>query len=273
MKSQKERLKEALGNIASNCAYIKFSGEEVDYIRIDDVIFDNPKTMADDVIAYAEKIRKAETLALQYKNIEDIGKHIDPYIKKYHPIWIYTREQAGFTTPNEGEENCYNEYIIKTYEQWMNFFVTAGGMQPIFNPNVKKDAPMNYKVFESTFNFENEETKKFDEDPSKFAHEDFLTFDRVSYLKEKTDLYQEEISKGVKTKNLTYNMKDVSFSLDEEKFPLVSIGKHNKKITYDLRNTEDAILCYCRLADKNPDKEEFTQYREYLAGARYYKKR
>lgn len=256
----KKRLKEGLGHITENCACIKFDEDDnVEYIRIDDQIFNNPETIADDVIAYASKIREAVEKSKAYQNPKQMGKHIDPFIIKYHPAWIYLRTYNGFVIPEENEEICSTTNKIMTYEEWLNYNFIAIGMKPYYNLDVNPKARMDYKIYEKTFKYGNREEEDYAN--LEHVHEDYIAFDSVAILKEEIDFYKEQINQGINYKDLELSYRNVSYFLGKDGFPLIKIGRGNKKKTYDFRNVKEMIACYNRLADINPGSK-YEQWRK-----------
>ncbi|MBQ9011608.1 MAG: hypothetical protein IJ093_03055 [Bacilli bacterium] len=250
--NQKEILKEALGEISENCAYIKFNGDEIEYIRIDDHIFRDPKSMGDDIIEYTKKIHEAVDKVMEYSDCTEYGPHIDPLITKYHPCWIGLREFNKFVKVKEGEEPCIKPHTYKTYDQWIHAEHLAAGMNPIYVPKLARDSIISREVFESVI--ENA-TANLDPNEPILVHPDLLAFNETVKLKKYIDSYHRKRKTIENKKDLEYNFKDVSYRLSRAGFPLIIVGTNNKRREYDIRESSQRDKLYMRLGDKNPNTE------------------
>ena len=143
------RFLEGVGYLTSNCAYVKFNENEdwpIDYVRIDDVTYSNPKKLGNNIIRAGSNIREALKQGKSYKTIEDLGEHIDPFMIKYHPAWIYLRETTGLTSPTDEEILCACESKPDTFiNHYKNNFVAIGLNVP-YSDKINEEAPNYFKA-------------------------------------------------------------------------------------------------------------------------------
>ena len=148
------RFLEGVGYLTSNCAYVKFNENEdwpIDYVRIDDVTYSNPKKLGNNIIRAGSNIREALKQGKSYKTIEDLGEHIDPFMIKYHPAWIYLRETTGLTSPTDEEILCACESKPDTFiNHYKNNFVAIGLNVP-YSDKINEEALLSHEAFESLF--------------------------------------------------------------------------------------------------------------------------
>lgn len=245
MKSEKEILKENLGTLTENCAYVKFDeNDNFEYIRIDNELF--TITMGDELIEYIRNIQSAVNKVMEYKGFEEMGDHIDSDIIKYHPYWIKERETNRLVKGSPQEERCIDQNRIKTYYEWMHLEFIAGGLNPIYDSQIDKDAEMTSEEFYKTL-----EQKETIIDASGYlvAHPDFYAFSQVIDLKK--DINQYHNQKKKRKEKLSSNFKSVSCRLTKNGFPVIVIGRR----TFDIRDEKQTTRLYQIINDKNLNTE------------------
>ena len=260
---RKERLAKSIGYITDGNAYIKFNDDEfwpIEYVRLDDKIFSNKEKLADNIINYGRNIRKAIDIVNTYETIDDLGEHIDPFIIKYHPAWIFLREAYGFTSPKEDEIHCQNEPTPKTYDYFYKNNFLAVGFNVPKGDKINQDALMTYQVFESLFDEKQLKEKMLDQDTK---HPDFIAFQRVVEQKIQIDAYKKHHDSL-----LPIEYKSVRYRLGDDGFPLLVVGSNKNKKTFDFRKPENYRGFVITLAKKNPKSEIGRQYKKVLKSLR-----
>lgn len=204
-----------LGNLCGY-AHIKLTGDEtnpIEYIKLNGEIYSNKNKMAKRIAEYSIHTKEAIELVREYESISDLGKHIDPFIIKYHPSWVRLREKFGFTKTKKDEIPCERNDSEDSIEDYLKDTYLAMGI----NINLKEyeNLPLAETI---EFLFSKEAINKYvSQDESN--HPDFVAFKNAAIIKETL------------CKEIDY----VTYKLGADGFPLISIGKKN----YDFRFQED----------------------------------
>ena len=261
---KKKKLVEDIGFITNGNAYIKFNDDQnwpIDYVRLDDKVYSNKEKMANNIIKYAENVRKAIDMVNSYETIDDLGPHIPSFIIKYHPAWIYLRESYGFTNPKEDEILCQKESMPNTFDYFYKNNFLALGFNAPYNDKIKKDAVMTYEVFESLFPIE--KLREISQTQN-YNHPDFEAFQTAVNYKIQIDSYNEMMENNIDPKRLPIQYKAVNYRLGEDGFPLLTVGSNKNKKTFDFRKEKDYRGFVITLAKKNPKSEAGMQYKKLL---------
>ena len=227
---------EEIGQITFDCGFIKLNSDKTDiiYLRIDNHIFYKDEILNGNAINFIRNMQKAKTIVREIDDIKNLDKYQTEFVLKYHPTWIAMRDEFGFNKVGNDEIHCKSNFILQTYDEWTADEFKISGYTP--NTNVKdKKVPISYNTYVSTLDFNklNQELSYEENVCSLYAA--YYTVAKIKKAVEKNKNY---------FKNLNNGVKNISFEMGKDRFPIVKLHTKNKnKYTYDFRIPEKKKEC------------------------------